>query len=163
MNLITGRDYSLTSVFRSHSRRMKCACQFSGPEAKRGDDRRCLPAESYCMIHGLTKSYVSRFIALTTSSCSTSSILTASACQRIFISCRQYSAVNLKPDSQSTIAAMAHNLPNLVKPTHYDITLYNFDLEKFTFSGDVSIKLAVYYSKLIVVLRNWNHLRTKSS
>ena len=35
---------------------------------------------------------------------------------------------------------MAHNLPNLVKPTHYDVTLYNFDFEKFTFSGDVSIR-----------------------
>ena len=36
---------------------------------------------------------------------------------------------------------MAHNLPNLVKPTHYDVTLYNFDLEGFTFSGNVTIKL----------------------
>jgi len=34
---------------------------------------------------------------------------------------------------------MAHNLPNLVKPTHYDVTLYNFDFDKFTFSGDVTI------------------------
>jgi aminopeptidase N len=35
---------------------------------------------------------------------------------------------------------MAHNLPNLVKPTHYDVTLYNFDFERFTFSGDVTIR-----------------------
>jgi hypothetical protein len=39
-----------------------------------------------------------------------------------------------------SLATMAHNLPNLVKPTHYDVTLYNFDLEKFTFSGDVTIR-----------------------
>lgn len=35
---------------------------------------------------------------------------------------------------------MAHNLPNLVNPAHYDVTLYNFDLEKFTFSGKVAIR-----------------------
>jgi hypothetical protein len=39
----------------------------------------------------------------------------------------------------ATSSVMAHNLPNLVKPTHYDVTLYNFDLEKFTFSGKVAI------------------------
>lgn len=43
---------------------------------------------------------------------------------------------------------MAHNLPNLVKPTHYDVTLYNFDFEKFTFSGDVSIRYPAPQSPL---------------
>lgn len=37
---------------------------------------------------------------------------------------------------------MAHSLPNLVKPTHYEVTLYNFDFESFTFSGDVKIRFA---------------------
>lgn len=36
---------------------------------------------------------------------------------------------------------MAHNLPNLVKPTHYEVTLYNFDFNQFTFSGNVAIRL----------------------
>lgn len=40
---------------------------------------------------------------------------------------------------------MAHNLPNLVKPTRYDVTLYNFDLDKFTFSGDVTIRYSFLY------------------
>jgi hypothetical protein len=38
---------------------------------------------------------------------------------------------------------MAHNLPNLVKPLHYDITLRDFDLEHFTFSGDVTIRYLI--------------------
>jgi hypothetical protein len=92
-----------------------------------------------CM-SGLTKCSVSRFIARSVSSRSATGIFTTTAFRKLSISCRQYSAVSLKPESQKTVAAMAHNLPNLVKPTHYDITLYNFDLEKFTFSGDVSIK-----------------------
>ena len=43
---------------------------------------------------------------------------------------------------------MAHNLPNLVKPTHYDVTLYNFDFERFTFSGNVTIRLVLFNSDL---------------
>lgn len=137
---------------------------FQGLRRKRGDDRRCLHQScmSYCMIHGLTKCSVSRFIALSVSSRSTTSIFTTTAFQKLSISCRQYSAVSLNPESQKTIAAMAHNLPNLVKPTHYDITLYNFDLEKFSFSGDVSIKSTLRHSTLTVVSRNWTLLTTKS-
>ena len=40
----------------------------------------------------------------------------------------------------TTLTAMAHNLPNLVKPTHYSVTLSNFDFEGFTFSGQVTIR-----------------------
>ena len=92
------------------------------------------------MTHGLTKSYVARFIALSASSRSTAHIFPTAAFHRFPLSCRQYSSVSLQKKAQSSITTMAHNLPNLVKPTHYDIKLYNFDLEKFTFSGDVSIR-----------------------
>jgi len=93
------------------------------------------------MTHGLTKSYVARFIALSASSRSTAHIFpTITAFRRFPLSCGQYSSVSLQKNAQSSITTMAHNLPNLVKPTHYDIKLYNFDLEKFTFSGDVSIR-----------------------
>jgi hypothetical protein len=40
----------------------------------------------------------------------------------------------------ATLTTMAHNLPNLVKPTHYSVTLSNFDFEGFTFSGQVIIR-----------------------
>ena len=40
---------------------------------------------------------------------------------------------------------MAHSLPNVVKPTRYDVTLYNFDFERFTFSGQVIIRSSSIY------------------
>ena len=62
---------------------------------------------------------------------------------------------------QRAVSTMAHNLPNLVKPTHYNITLYNFDLEKFTFSGDVTIRYPSLGDMLIVVLRSCLSSRIK--
>jgi len=35
---------------------------------------------------------------------------------------------------------MSHRLPTFVKPTHYDVTLYNFNFQEFTYSGRVIIR-----------------------
>jgi len=38
---------------------------------------------------------------------------------------------------------MAQKLPDFVKPTHYDVLLYDFDFERFSFAGEVTIRLSL--------------------